>query len=214
MRFLNNSSLFGLIIILSSAALPLTVKGEMTSANYYIFADSVGYNGGGTSTSTNYTLSDTVGEVAVGTGTSTSYSLAGGFQAANLDENLSFVISDTSLNLGTLSNSSVSSVTTAIIVTCNASAGYTVSVSDVSGNIASTVSDGTVTAGQDEYGISASGGNAAIAGDQAVVNGLILASANYEVPQTTTTIAFKASYTAATAGSYSQSIVLTASGNF
>lgn len=215
MRFLNKISLLGLIIFIYVAAFPLSAYGEMTSTNYYIYADSVGYNGGLVSTSTIYTLTDTTGDVSAGSAaTSTIYSLVGGFQAANLDENLSFVITTTTLDLGTLSKTAVSSATTSIVVACNAVTGYSISLSDVSGSMPTAVSDGTVTAGADEYGVSTSGGNAATSGDVAVANGLVLASATTDIVQTTTTVAFKASYNTVSAGTYSQALVLTAAANF
>lgn len=214
MHFLNKASLLGLVTLINIAAFPLPVFGEMTSADYFIYADSVGFNGGQYSSSTTYTLTDTAGDMLAGSATSTTYTLNGGYQATVLDENLSFTISTSSIDLGTLSSATVSSSTASLIVATNASTGYSLSLSGITGSMPTAVLDGTVTAGADEYGVSASGINAAISGDVAVTEGLVVALATSEVPQTTTTLAFKASYAAGTPGSYSQSMTLTASANF
>ncbi len=214
MRLLNKANLLGLVTLMTVAAFPLPTSGEMTSTNYYIYADSVGFNGGQYSSSTNYTLTDTAGDMLAGSTTSTTYTLNGGYQAAVLDENLSFTISNSSIDLGTLSNAAVSSSTTDIVVTTNANTGYSLSLVNVSGSMPTAVADGTVTAGADEYGVSASGAGALISGDVAVTEGLAIALSTNEVIQATTTLAFKASYLSGTPGSYSQSMTLTASANF
>lgn len=193
---------------------PLSVYGEMSSGNYNIYADSIGFSGGNYSTSTNYSLSDTIGESGAASVSSTTYILNGGYQAMNQDDTLGFAIATTSVDLGTLSKTAVNEAGTAFYVSCNAISGYTVSIGALSGTMPPAVSDGSVTIGSDEYGLSTGGNAAATSGDVAVTNGLILASTSGAAYNATTTVTFKASYSTTQAGSYSQTITLTASANF
>jgi hypothetical protein len=193
---------------------PLSAYGEMSSGNYNIYADSIGFNGGNYSTSTNYALSDTIGESGAASVSSTTYTLNGGYQAMIQDDVLAFTIATTSVALGTLSKTAVNAADTAFYVSCNAVSGYSVSIGAVTGSMPAAVSDGAVTIGSDEYGLSTSGDAAATRGDVAVTNGLVLASASGAVHNATTTVTFKASYSTTQAGSYSQTITLTASANF
>lgn len=200
-----------------SLLFPSASQGAMSSASYSIYADVIGPNGAGFTTSTSYSLSDTPGEAVAGTVTSTSYELRGGFQAAEQDESLSISLSNSSLDLGSFSKTqaSVGTASTVMTVTCNAATGYSVSMSGVSGIMPSAVGDGTVTAGDEEYGFTASGGDSAIASDVSVIAGRLVASASSPVYQSQTTLTFKASISqSSVAGTYSQAVTLTASANF
>ncbi|MBI5728994.1 MAG: hypothetical protein HY983_01990 [Candidatus Magasanikbacteria bacterium] len=194
---------------------PVAALGSMSSVTYSIYADVIGANGSVYSTGTTYSLNDTPGEAVVGTVTSGSYELRGGFQAAEKDETLSFTVSNSSLDLGTLSRTQVSSASTALTVTSNSLTGYSVSISGASGIMPNGVGDGAVSADSEEYGVAASGADSAVSGDVSVVSGRVLASANTAVIGSETTLTFKASINAASVGgTYSQAVTLTASANF
>lgn len=204
---------FGLAVL--GIVMPFPAFGAMSSATYSIYADVVGANGSVNSSGATYSLSDTPGEAVAGIVTSGSYELRGGFQAAEQDESLSFSVSQSSLNLGTLSTSQVSSASTVLTVTCNAATGYSVSVSSISGAMPNVVIDGAVTAGSEEYGVATSGTDSATTGDVSVSSGRVLASASSAVISSQTTLTFKASISSGSvAGTYGQSVVLTASANF
>jgi hypothetical protein len=210
------TSLVTLATLVASFGAPQAALGEMTSTNYSIYADSVGFGGLNNSTSTSYTLSDTAGEAGAETATSTTYTLRGGFQAMEQDQTLSLTVSTSSLSLGTLSKTAVSNATTTFSVNTNSLTGYTVSISEVSGTSPATVSDGAVTAGADEYGVATVGDHGAISGEASVIAGRVLASFNNSTSgYATTTLVFRASYlTDSLAGSYSQTVSLIASANF
>lgn len=198
-----------------SFGLPAAALGSMSSATYSIFADVIGANGSVYSTGTTYSLNDTPGEAVVGTVNSGSYTVRGGFQAAEKDEALSLTVSNSSLNLGTLSRTQISSASTVLSVTSNSLTGYSVSISGTSGTMPDGVRDGTVSVDSEEYGVAVSGTDRAFSDDESVVAGRVLASATTAVVGSETTLAFKASINGASvAGNYSQAVTLTASANF
>lgn len=202
-------------IITIVALVPFPVLAEMSSTNYTIYADSVGLGGGEYSTSTNYSLNDTIADNPGGETTSTSYYIYGGYQGAELTDTLTVSYSSNGIALGTLSSAAVSSASTEATISTNSITGFSLSVSAVSGSMPAAVSDGSVTAGSEEYGMAVSGNYAAFADDQSVIVGRTLASHPYAVNSVTTTITFKASMAeSSTAGSYSQTVTLTASANF
>lgn len=202
-------------ILLFGAASPLRGQAAMTSTNYTIYADSVGVNsGGGEGSGGSFNLQDTLGESPVDATTSTSYQVLGGYQSMDAGS-ISLSLSNSSLNLGTLSAASVSTAGSTATVTTNSTTGYTLSVSALSGSMPANVADGSVTAGVEEYGLAVGGSDAAFGNDRAVVNGLALASSGSPVYQSQTTLTFKASRgSASAAGGFSQSITITASANF
>ncbi len=203
-------SLFVVVLLLGSLVFPATSWGVMSSTNYTIFADSVD-SGGVLSTGGAYSLQDTVGESPVGSSTSSTYEVIGGYQAMDWAI-LAISIDTASINLGTLSVSTVAASSAVVSVTADAFDGYVLSVAGVSGSSLTAVSDGTVTAGTEEYGVAVSGPDAAFGDDRAITAGLNLSSSSTPVDGALTTLTFKAAMAAAsTAGARSQSITLTAS---
>ena len=199
------------VVLLYPAAMTQAV---MTSTNYAIFADSINV-GGGPTTSTSYNVQSSIGEAtSAGFTTSTSYVVRGGFHSADAGS-LSISLSATSLNLGELSTGVVKSAGTVVTVTTDSDSGYTLSISSVSGSGITAVSDGSVTAGSEEYGIGATGNDSVVSGDRAVAAGLVLASrASPASSGSATSLAFRASISGSTAaGSYSQTVALIASVN-
>ncbi|MFH1789635.1 MAG: hypothetical protein ABH832_01030 [bacterium] len=183
----------------------------MSSTNYTIFADD--FHSGLVATSTNYRLEGTAGESPVGSTTGATYQILGGYQSMDRSS-LSMSITDSSINLGDLSTTAVSSANTTVTITTDSSSGYTLSISNVSGSTITSVADGAVTAGQTEYGFSASGSQSIISGDVSV-SAKDISTAVAAITNSQTVLSFKASV--ASLGSsrqtYQQTITLSASNN-
>lgn len=199
---------FGLCLV----SIAQNAHAAMSSASYKIPADVVSV-GGVEGSSASYDLPQSISGPA-GDTTSTTFIIRAGF--FGMDSSLvSLTVETPSLNLGTLSASSVSSASTNVYVTSNANSGYSLSVGSVSGSTIAAVADGSVTAGSEEYGVAVSGGHSAFVTDQGIVANLILASSNLPQLNDKTTLTFKASISGSSAqGSYSQAVTLTASANF
>lgn len=203
-------SFFAIIILLGSMAFPSVSFGVMSSTNYTIFADSVDA-GGVLSASGTYSLEDTIGESPAGSSSSSVYEVIAGYQA--MDWSVLVLDVDTNtINLGTLSTSAVATSSAILSVTVDATSGYVLSVGSVSGTSLTAVSDGSVTAGSEEYGISVSGVDAAFADDRGVTAGLNLSSSSTLVNYAQTAVTFKAAISSGSAAaSLSQSITFSAS---
>ncbi len=203
---------FVIIVLFGSLAFPNVSWGVMSSTNYTIFADSID-SGGALSASGTYSLQDTVGESPAGSSSSSVYEVIGGYQAMNLS-NLSISIDTATVDLGTLSASQVATANAVVTVTSEVADGYVLSVASVSGSSLTAVSDGTVTAGAEEYGVAVSGADAAFGDDRGIAASLNLAAATAPAISAQTTLTFKASISgSSTAGARSQAITLMASAN-
>ena len=204
--------LFLISLLLSSWFHPAVAEAAMSSTNYYIYADSID-NGGGFVTSTSFDLQGTLGETPTDATTSSSYIVRGGYQSME-SASLEMSLSASGASLGELSASQVKSNSITATITSDSANGYTLSIASISGTGITGVADGVVTAGSQEFGIAVSGNDAAFTDDKAPVAGLVLASATGSVLNRQSTLIFKASIsTQTTAGSYSQTLTLTASGN-
>lgn len=206
-RILATIFIFGILV------LPLRADCLMTSADYIIYADSIDA-GGIFSSGGDYTLLDTIGESPAGVVSSASYEVRGGFQYMT-SSSLSVSVSVAGINLGALSPVAVSSAASTVTVSTDSDSGYVLSVSGVSGTSVAAVSDGTVTAGSEEYGLSVSGPDSLFSGDSAITAGLYLASSSTPVMGSETALTFKASisFGSALGASYSQNVTLAASVN-
>ena len=202
-----------LVILLAGSLLGADqTQAAMSSTNYYIYADALD-TGGVNSTSTSYSVQDTIGEAAGDVTTSSSYIVRGGYQGAELG-NLTMTISASSVGLGTLSSNQVSVGSSIVSITTDSNTGYSLSIGSVSGAGLAAVSDGTVTAGVEEYGVAVVGAERAFTNDQGITAGLLLASSATPISSSQSTLTFKASISgSSTAGSYSQTVSLTASAN-
>ena len=200
------------ILALITAAIPINVFAAMSSTNYYIYADSV-ETGGGLSTGGVYSLQDTLGESPSDFSTSSAYEIRAGYQYMERGY-LSIDVATPSLNLGTLSTSSVSSASTDVTIGTDSATGYSMFISAVSGSVITAVGDGSVTAGVEEYGFSASGSDSQVIGDVAVAASTLVAATSTPVGGGVTNMTFKASITGSTAsGNYSQTVTVSASAN-
>lgn len=204
-------SLLVIIILLGAMAFPSASFGVMSSTNYTIFADSIDA-GGVLSTGGTYSLEDTIGESpAGGSSTSSVYEVLAGYQAMDWSV-LIMDVSTNTINLGTLSTSAVATSSVTVAVTVDATSGYVLSVGSVSGTSLTSVSDGTVTTGVEEYGLAASGTDAAFADDRAITAGLNISSSSTLATYSETVVTFKAAISGSSvAASLSQSITFSAS---
>lgn len=200
------------IISLLALSIPGQIICSMSSTNYFIYADSI-ETGGGLSVGGAYSLEDTAGESPAGFINSTVYEIRSGYQHMERGY-LSFIISNNSLNLGTLSTGAVNSASTTLTVGTDSVTGYTMSIFSISGSMIAGVLDGTVTAGSEEYGFSAVGSESQVTGDVAPAVSAIISSTSSPIFSSVTDMMFKASMSGTTvSGNYSQSLVLIASAN-
>lgn len=191
---------------------PQSVIGAMTSASYEIYADSI-ETAGGLSVSGSYSLEGSIGESPAGSSTGGVYEILAGYQFMERGY-LSLIISSNAINLGVLSTSFVISDSTVATVGTDSASGYSLSISAVSGSAIASVTDGTVTAGSEEYGISVSGSESQIVGDVAVAPATLVAASTGAISSSVSTIMFKASISDSTvAGNYNQNVTLIASAN-
>lgn len=208
-------SLIAVMLILVPEASAL-----MSSSNYRLYGDAVGTSGG-RGTSTNYIAETSAGEAGTFQGSSTNYTLLSGFQALQEHPTFTFSISSSSIALGTLSDSSVSSDTHTITTSTNAPYGYTTTVIEdddlsASGSDIDDVADGEVTAGSEEYGIALTGTDRAFSDDQALsATPLAVATRTNWVNGSAITVTYKASIASGTtSGSYSHNVTYVSTGNF
>ncbi len=190
--------IYSLSLLVSILAFPTASFGLMSSANYTIFADSIDA-GGSFSSGGAYILEDTVGEFGVGDSAAFKLDIIAGYQA--MESGILEVNFDTTnVNLGNLIVGAVASSSVRITVTTTAPQGYVVQLNGTNGSPIQAVSDGSVTAGQEEYGIAVVGPDAAFAEDRGVEQGsnYNLAASSTAVYGVTTEVIFKASITNAT----------------
>lgn len=191
----------------------------MSSTNYSILADS--FDGGGFSSSTNYGAFGAVGEWQ-GFTSSTNYSVNGGFNGIWADSTLSLSLGSSSVSLGTLSSSAVSSVANIATVTTTYIGGYSLYIYESAGlasgsNVIDDVTDGTVSAGNEEYGIRTSGTSGSYNSTDTAITSTWKSIATNASAATSeqTTITFKASIASDTpGGSYSHSVSVAAVAQF
>ncbi|MCX6780052.1 MAG: hypothetical protein NT034_02625 [Candidatus Magasanikbacteria bacterium] len=204
-----------LLVIALILLLPGVAQAAMSSANYFIYADSLDY-GGSESTSTSNNVQDSIGgEVALGSNTSTSYEIKAGYQSIEIGT-LTLNLDSNTINFGQPAAGVVVISSLVATIDTNSETGYSLSVSSVSGSSLTAVGDGAVdgVGSTEEYGLAVSGSHAAYVTDAAIVANLVLASSVTIASGDATTLTFKAVRSANTAAqSYSQTLVLTAAAN-
>jgi len=203
----------------------------MSSPNYQILKDSVNV-GGLPEDSTNYKMWETIGEVGTGKLSSSSYSLIAGYQNyASNPPSISFSISDTLLNLGTLTpgNTATAGPST-LTVSTNASNGVIISVGDNNNGLSTSsytipakASSALGTEGYGVYGQNPSGGLSVSEGfDNDSVSDVAIstsfqtfANSSTSVDNASVDLYVKAIISNTTgAGSYSDTITIIATGKF
>ncbi len=209
---------FFLVLLVVCLFTPSVLDASMTGGTYEIYADSIGVSEANVSTSTSYTLFDTTGESYATSTAGGTYVAKGGFQALEKGI-LRMIISENALDFGTLSSSAVTTRNIQVLVDTDSFTGYTASVTE-DGNLRSgandidDVSDGEVTIGSEEYGITTSGGDGLLSADTAISGQLAVASKLGQVSGRQTQVQFKASVTDATpAGTYGHTVIFTVTVN-
>ncbi len=211
------------IIIVASALLTPynSLQTQMTGGDYEIYGDVFSFVDTNYSTGGDYKLYDSGETIATSTG-SGSYELRGGFQALEKGI-LSLTLSDSNLNLGTLSQVQVSTTSLDITISTDSETGYSVSISE-DGNLrkgaggdpddVDDVSDGTVSAGSEEYGISTSGSDGLLVSDTAIDGSVDVAFHSGQVTNHSTEVVFKASIDSGSiGGNYSHTVTFTTTVN-
>ncbi len=185
-------SFFILIILLIGVlAFPQYSLGLMSTGTYTIFADSIDA-GGILSVTGTFSLEDTLGESPTGSSVTSTYEIIAGYQAMDWSV-LNSEVNTNDISLGTLEVGIIASSSVTFLISTNADTGYVLSVGAVAGSSLQAVSDGEVTAGQEEYGIAVEGAHRAFTDDRGIVAGLNLASWPTSVDDIVTTVIFKAS---------------------
>lgn len=193
----------------------------MSSPNYRINQSFVG-SGGTRESSASYRLIETLGDVGTGVSQSGNYRLRAGYLSGTQDPTLVFSISTTSLDLGTITPSAVSSNSHTMTVATDLTRGYVITAQAdgpfrSGANTIPFVADGTVTAGSAEYGATFSGGlGSHPAGDISLASLTTVTSYNDNVSGgDTTTAIYKASAGPATqSGTYSSTTTYVATATF
>ncbi|MFH2136535.1 MAG: hypothetical protein ABII19_02805 [Patescibacteria group bacterium] len=195
----------------------------MNSESYINWMDSLNFGGEETSSSTNYKLQDTLGEIGTGEISSTNYGGLIGFRQAEADPKFTFSISKNSIDFGTLAVGSVYQDSYTVTTTTNALNGYQTTIVEdgnfrtALGDDIDDVTDGTVTAGSEEYGIRTSGAEGQMNGADTAITGTPQAVASYSswINGSTVTVTHKVSISATTAaGYYSHVVTLISTGRF
>jgi hypothetical protein len=224
----------------------LTVLAANNSSTNYIISDDAFTSGGSeTSSSTSYGLQDSLGEAIINSATTTSsnYGIKSGFRELYPDQSLSFSIPDSTVNLGTLTDTVAATDSNTMIISTNASSGFVITAT---GNAATLTSGGnTITAigataaastpGTEQFGINlvantspsiganpagtAPLGSAAnqynVSNSFAWSSGATVATSSAPIGSTTLTVSYLANIAAATEdGTYALTITYAATGNF
>lgn len=193
-----------------------------SSTNFRIWSDSIS-SGGNRSTSTNFITEDTISESATDENqSSTNFLLDAGLPTLFEEPVVRMTISANSIGLSPgLSSIALSSASYTVQVSTNSDSGYSLLITEdgalrSGGNSVGDVTDGSVTLGSSEYGVSVAGSHASFADDRAITaSPLTLASSTTRTTGTTTTITHRASVTSGTpVGSYSHVVTLTVAANY
>ena len=221
---------------------PAMINARTESTNYTIWADVFSSGGSEESSSANYLLSDTVGEgiVLSATTTSSGYGIKAGFRELYADQFVTFSVSASSVDFGTLSASAASTASHTMTIDTNSSGGFTITVSGSTltsgGNtiteIGSTAAASAV--GSEQFGVNlvantspsvgaAPSGTAPIgsapspygtANSFAYSTGSTVATASQDINETTYTVSYIANIASGTeSGTYTTTLTYSATAN-
>jgi hypothetical protein len=149
---------FVLSIIGFALCVPAVASAQYTSPSYKIQEVQTGIGGDNNLTSPSYSAMGSAGSLAVGSTTSSSYSAEAGFLTPN-EPFLEFIVTNVSVNLGTLSASATASGTTAFSVRAYVNSGYTVQtlgnppVSESNNTLTTLASPTASTIGTEQFGM-------------------------------------------------------------
>jgi hypothetical protein len=195
------------------------LNAEMTGATFDIISDSFSFTSVDEISGETFEVFSTGGELGATSTEGASFVLRGGFQAQD-QSILGYDINVASLNLGELSQDSVSTANMTVTVSTGSDTGYTLSVTEDGdlrsdgGDTINDVTDGTVTAGQEEYGMRTSGPDGLLSTDRGISGNLDVASSNARGTSRVTTISFSASQgTVSRPGAYRHILTFTVTVN-
>ncbi|MCB9798817.1 hypothetical protein H6758_03775 [Candidatus Nomurabacteria bacterium] len=209
--------------ILCWLAWPISSDASMTGGSFEIYADGFSMNDASSSTGGLLSLESTVGDSFATTTVGGAITLRGGFQAMERGI-LRLSLSSTTLDFGTLSTGSITTSTLVVTVSTDSETGYSLMLKE-DGNLRSgvhdinDVADGSVTAGQEEYGVSVTSTDRAgtlPAGDRPIIAaGTTIAQSSGQVTDRQTTLTFRAAIDANVRGglTYSHQVTLRATVN-
>jgi hypothetical protein len=198
-------------------------RAYMSSPNYINWMDSLNFGGEESSSSASYRMQDTLGEMGTGKITSANYAGLIGFRQSESDPKFTFTISANLIDFGPLTVGSVFTDSVTVTTTTNSVDGYfTTIVEDgefrtVDGDDINDVTDGTVSAGSEEYGIRTSGTHGQMNGADTAILSTPQNVADYTswINGDATTVTFKASIAVTTvAGYYEHNVTLISTGRF
>ncbi|MBI4280885.1 hypothetical protein HY628_01670 [Candidatus Uhrbacteria bacterium] len=168
-------------------------------------------------------ITDTISESATGEDqSSANFLVDAGLPAIFQEPVLLFSLSTGTASFSSsISPNAISTVSYTFTTSTNAPSGYTVQVSE-DGNFRagsadiSDVTDGAVSAGSEEYGLSVAGLDAAFSDDRAIPStSLVVASRSNWISSSITTVTHKAAVTQGfAAGGYAHTVTYVAIGNF
>lgn len=199
---------------------------ESTSSNYILYGGAL-TSGGEITDSTSYILKGTTATSGSFIGSdlsSTNFILNAGPQALGEEPIIQYSITNPTIALSPsiLTKDSISTDSTIVTAGTNAPFGYiltataTVPFQNQTNHILTGVTDGSVTAGSEEFGIAVTGDDASFADDRAISETpTIIATSNIYGNNRSTTVTFKAAVSDATeSGQYSGAVTFIVTGNF
>jgi len=149
--------IIGLILALQFTTV-LPVLATASSSNYRVEEDFIGSGGLTDESSSNFHAKETIGDLAVGETGSANFQTNNGFTTTN-DPTLSFLVTSSTINLGTLSSSSTATGTATFTVKNYTSWGYVVLTTSQPPNngsghtLAPMTTAGASAAGTEQFGI-------------------------------------------------------------
>jgi hypothetical protein len=197
------------------------LNSAMTGGDYSIPMDGFVVSDGVASSGGDYSLSDSMGDFAAGDISAGDYVLKGGIWSIDSSAiSSSFDSTSVTLDFGATPLTTVASDSIILTVTTDSITGYAATATE-DGNLRSgandidDVSDGSVTAGSEEYGFVTSGGDGQLASDTAIDGTVTVASKNSSASGSATTITFKAGISASTvvATTYEHTVTFSVSVN-
>lgn len=194
----------------------------MTGGDFEISEDTFSMSDGSETSGGDYTLESASGEAAAGLSETGDYQLYAGLMpsdTATTSLSYSLDANNISLSFGSSPLTTVASSSLLLTVSTGSTSGYSANVTENTNltdgtNDIDDVTDGEVTAGSEEYGISTTGTDGQLSSDTAIDGTVIIASASTSVSGRETRIYFEAAVSQSSlAGSYSHTVTFTVTAN-
>lgn len=206
------------LLLMLLAFVPSILYTSMTGGSFEIYADSFSIVDGQATTGGNFKLFSSSEGFQTASSTDGTFELRGGFQAQEKGI-LSYSSNSSSISLGLLNTTTVATESVELVISTDSETGYSISITE-DGNLRDgandidDVSDGSVTAGSEEYGIVTIGGDGLL-GSATAINGTVpVAAAGGQITNNITEVEFQVSIASTTAsGTYSHVVTFTATVN-